>query len=140
MTPRSASAIIKGAALSCALTATPAFGCISGDMMDHYILPTIPKDVDADETVLKVLLKRTPNWNAQLHDEATVSVLKVVKGNFRGRSISLPIRPKTSCDIVGVVGRPGYIIIKHYPSDWVVSAYHVVRGRTAGRGRTLTPF
>lgn len=135
-----ASAITKGAALSLALTATPALACISADAVDHHILPTLPKIIDADAVVLQVLLKKMPNWNAQLHDEAAVSVLRVVKGKFEARSVSLALRPRTSCDAVGVVGRPGYVVLKHYPSGWIVSAYHVVRGHTADRGSVITPL
>jgi len=140
MATRTASAIIKCAALSLALAATPAFACISADALDHHILPTLPKAIDADEIVLEVLLKKMPNWNSQYHDEATVSVLRIVKGRFKGRSISLALRPRTSCDVVGVVGRPGYVVLKHYASGWIVSTYHVVRGHTADRGSVITPL
>ena len=140
MPTRVASAIDTCAALVLAVTSSPAVACISADAVDHHILPTLPKTVDADAVVLKVLLEKIPNWGAQIHDEATVSVLRVIKGKFQGRSISLALRPRTSCDAVGVVGRPGYVILKHYPSGWVVSAYHVVRGRTTDRGSVLTPY
>jgi len=140
MATRTASAIIKGAALSLALAATPAFACISAEALDHHILPTLPKTIDADELVLEVLLKKIPKWNTQYHDEATVSVLRVVKGRFKGRSISLALRPRTSCDAVGVVGRPGYVVLKHDPFGWIVSTYHVVRGHAADRGSVITPL
>ena len=140
MATRTASAIIKCAALSLALAATPSFACISADALDHHILPTLPKAIDADEIVLEVLLKKMLNWNSHYHDEATVSVLGIVKGRFKGRSISLALRPRTSCDVVGVVGRPGYVVLKHYASGWIVSTYHVVRGHTADRGSVITPL
>jgi hypothetical protein len=116
MATRTASAIIKGAALSLALAATPAVACTSADAVDHHILPTLPESSNADEIVLEVLLKKMPNWNAQYHDEATVSVLRVFKGGLKDRSISLALRPMTSCDAVGIVGRPGYVVLKHHPS------------------------
>jgi hypothetical protein len=140
MLVRAASAIITCAALSLAVTSAPAVACISADAVDHHILPTLPKNIDADAVVLKVLLKKTPDWNTQRHDEAIVSVLGVVKGTFQGRSISLALRPRTSCDTVGVVGRPGYVVLKRYPSGWIVSGYHVVRGHTTGRGSVITPL
>ena len=140
MATRTVSVIIKGAALSLLLAATPALACINADALDHHILPTLPKAIDADEIVLEVLLKKMPNWNSQYHDEATVSVLRIVKGRFKGRSISLALRPRTSCDVVGVVGRPGYVVLKHYASGWIVSTYHVVRGHAADRGSVITPL
>ena len=80
MATRTASAIIKGAALSLALAATPAVACTNADAVDHHILPTLPKSSIAYEIVLEVLPKKMTNWNAQYHDKATVSVLRVVKG------------------------------------------------------------
>jgi len=54
MATRTASAIIKGAALSLALAATPAVACTSADAVDHHILPTLPESSNADEIVLEV--------------------------------------------------------------------------------------
>jgi len=105
---------------------------MSASDFDHYILPTLPKVVDRDAIVLKVVLKKMPDWSAQSHDEAAVSVLGVIKGRFSGRSVSLFLRPKSSCDAVGVIGRPGYVVLRRDAYGWKVIAYHVVNGRTAG--------
>ena len=128
------------AAVACCLAASPASACISTDALDHHILPTLPKAIARDAVVLKVLLKRMPDWNSQQHDETTVAVLSVIKGQFTGRILSLSLRPRTSCEVVGVVGRPGYVVLKKYRSVWIVSAYHVLNGRTAGRGSIITPI
>jgi hypothetical protein len=79
MVVRNTSAIITCAALTLAGTPALAFACICADAVDHHILPTLPKAVDADATVLKVLLNKIPNWNAQGHDGASLSVLALSK-------------------------------------------------------------
>lgn len=94
----------------------------------------------ADEVVLKVILKHEPNWYAQGHDEAKVSVLQVIKGPFRGRTVSLALNRHSSCDTIGVVGKSGYVVMKQYGSSWVVSAYHVSGGKTQGRGSAVIPI
>ena len=128
--------ILAYASIVSCIAALPASACVSADALNHHILPTLPDVIDRDAVVLRVLLRRMPDWNAQRHDEATVSVLGVIRGRFLGRSVSLFLRPKTSCDVVGVVGRPGYVILKPYPSGgWVISVYHVENGRPF-----LSPF
>jgi hypothetical protein len=128
------------AAMAWFAIAAPASACMSVDALDHQILPTIPEHVEHDAVVLKVLLKRKPDWNKPHAGETTVSVLRVIRGVFSSRTLSLDLVPKSSCDVVGVVGRPGYVVLKHYPSGWIVSAYHVVDGRATTRGAILTPL
>ena len=121
---RTRSAMMMSAALAFATLSSPAIACIVASDMYLTIHPTVPKAIPSDAIVLKVLLDKEPNIADRSYRSSTLSVLKVVKGRYRWRSINLNLRPSSSCNGLGVVGRPGYVVLRRYPFG-----YQVIGGR-----------
>lgn len=111
--------------------ATSASACLSASLIEHHILPKVPSDVRKDLVVLKVILDKKPYSE---YDFVTVRVLSVIRGRFNPARVNLHTEAKTSCETLGVIGKPGYVVLSRDKLGWNIVRYRIVKGEMISMG------